>query len=199
MSERIVLVFGDSFAAGVGDPDGLGWTGRVTAASWAAGLRPTTYALGVRGQTSEEVVARWPLEARPRLLGGDAGRVAFCFGANDATPIMGTTRVRPASSVACLADALAEAAAWRLPAFVVGPPPAGDAAQHGRILALEVAFADVCREHGAPFVPTCEALLADGAWMHEARAGDGAHPGARGYAALARLVLRGGWLDWLRG
>jgi lysophospholipase L1-like esterase len=31
-------------------------------------------------------------------------------------------------------------------------------------------------------------LVADAAWLAEAEAGDGAHPGAGGYAALAGIV-----------
>ena len=50
-----------------------------------------------------------------------------------------------------------------------------------------------------PFVDVFGALRANAAWTAEAAAGDGTHPGAGGYAALARLVLAHGWLDWLRG
>jgi acyl-CoA thioesterase I len=48
-----------------------------------------------------------------------------------------------------------------------------------------------------PFVDVFGALCANAAWTAEAAAGDGAHPGAGGYAALAQLVLAGGWLEWL--
>jgi lysophospholipase L1-like esterase len=50
-----------------------------------------------------------------------------------------------------------------------------------------------------PFVSVIESLLAQPVWIEQVAAGDGAHPGAEGYDALARLVLAGGWLDWLRG
>jgi acyl-CoA thioesterase I len=42
-----------------------------------------------------------------------------------------------------------------------------------------------------------EALLASSAWMSEIAAGDGAHPGAKGYEAITRLLLDGGLLAWL--
>ena len=34
--------------------------------------------------------------------------------------------------------------------------------------------------------------------IDEAAAGDGSHPAAGGYEALARLVLAAGWLRWMR-
>jgi lysophospholipase L1-like esterase len=51
---------------------------------------------------------------------------------------------------------------------------------------------------GVPFLPVLEALLADPNWIAEARAGDGAHPGAKGYAAMAALVDQWpAWRAWL--
>jgi len=64
---------------------------------------------------------------------------------------------------------------------------------------------DMVREGDGPGVAPARsaevlaALLATPVWRAEAAAGDGAHSGAGGYAALADLVLAGGWLDWLRG
>jgi len=80
----------------------------------------------------------------------------------------------------------------------VGPAPVADPAVDARIVALTAAYADVARAAGVPFVAVAEPLLATPAWRAEAAAGDGVHPGARGYGALAELVLAGGWLDWLR-
>jgi hypothetical protein len=48
-----VLFFGDSHTVGVGDPSGLGWVGRVVAASHAAGtplVSHTTSAFAARRQ-----------------------------------------------------------------------------------------------------------------------------------------------------
>jgi acyl-CoA thioesterase I len=131
------MCFGDSFVAGTGDPSCCGWVGRVAASAWEAGIPLTAYNLGVRREPSTEVVARWRTEALPRLAPGADCRVAFSFGANDATLEDGRVRVDPSESVATLESALGEA-----------------------------------------------------------RAGDGAHPGAGGYAQLAELV-RGPFLDWL--
>jgi len=55
-----ILAFGDSFVAGAGDPDHLGWLGRALQG------RPevTVYNLGVRGDTAADIAARWGAEAQ---------------------------------------------------------------------------------------------------------------------------------------
>jgi acyl-CoA thioesterase I len=201
MTDRRVLFFGDSFVAGAGDPRCQGWVGRVCAAAWDAGLAVTPYNLGVRGQTSVDVAARFSAEAAVRLLPGVASTVVVSVGANDCvgSSIEGEPRVVPATSVSAVGSMLDAASALRLPAFVVGPPPVGSADADGRIVALTERFAEVCAERAVPFVPVASALLADGVWCAEAAVGDGAHPGAGGYDALAALVLSGGWLAWLTG
>jgi acyl-CoA thioesterase-1 len=196
-ADRRVLFFGDSFVAGVGDPTGRGWVGRVVAASFDAGLPLVAYNLGVRRETSVEVAARWHDEARPRMRARAGYGVVFGFGVNDTTAEDGRLRVEPGETVAALGRVLDGAAQLALPALVVGPPAAGEPAQDARVGALSAAFARVAAARGVPFVDVFGALCANAAWAAEAAAGDGAHPGAGGYAALAGLVLAGGWLDWL--
>jgi lysophospholipase L1-like esterase len=197
-ADRRVLFFGDSIVAGVGDPHGRGWVGRVVEASFLAGLPLTAYALGVRRQTSVEVAARWLAEARPRLHPDADCRVVFAFGVNDAMLEAGAQRVDPAVSAGTLARVLGEAAQLGLPAFVAGPGPVCDPEHTARIAALSERFEAVCELRGVPFAAVVEDLGASSSWLDEAAHGDGAHPAAGGYDELARLVVAGGWLDWLR-
>jgi acyl-CoA thioesterase-1 len=198
MIDLRVLFLGDSLVAGVGDPRGQGWVGRVVAAAFAAGLPLTAYNLGVRRETSVAVAARWRDEALPRLLAGADCRVVLAIGANDTTVEDGVLRVPPERSCAALSTLLDEASALGLPAAVVGPPPVGDAAQRGRVVELSAAFATLCADRDVPFWPVAEALIASPTWLQEAAAGDGAHPAAGGYDALAQLLLDDGLLAWLR-
>jgi acyl-CoA thioesterase-1 len=198
MDDLRVLCFGDSFVAGVGDPRGQGWVGRVVAAAHAAGRPLTVYALGVRRETSVAVAARWRTEAAPRLTAEADCRVVFALGANDTTVEDGVPRVAPERSCAALATMLDEAAALGLPAAVAGPPPVGDAAQQARVVTLSDAFAGVCAERAVPFWPVAAALRASRTWLEEQAAGDGAHPAAGGYDLLAQTLLDAGLLAWLR-
>ena len=197
--DRRILFFGDSFVAGVGDPTGLGWVGRVVAAAHAAGRPLTAYNLGVRRDTSLDVAARWQAEARARIGPAEASYgVVFGLGVNDTAEEDGRVRVAPGVAADALGALLDAALELDLRAFVVGPPPAGEPAQDERVCALSERFARLAGARGVPFVETATAL-ARGApqWSREAAANDGSHPGAGGYAALARVVLDGGFLDWL--
>jgi lysophospholipase L1-like esterase len=196
--DRRVLFFGDSFVAGVGDPTGRGWVSRVVAASFQAGLPLVAYNLGIRRDTSVDVAARWLDEARPRMTAHAAYGVVFGFGANDTTEEDGSVRVEPGRAAEALGRVLDRVAQLGVPTFVVGPAPVGEPVQDGRIVALSAAFEAIAAARGVPFAAVVDALRANAAWTAEAAAGDGAHPGAGGYEALARLVLAGGWLDWLR-
>ena len=196
--DRRVLFFGDSHVVGAGDPTGLGWVGRVVAASFQAGLPITGYNLGVRGETSLQVAARWRQETRPRLLMGADTRLVVSFGVNDTTAVDGRSRVAAESSCDALADILERAQTIAVPVLVVGPAPVDDAAQNQRIEALSASFAYVCARSNAPFVSVVDGLLASSSWCEQVVRGDGAHPAAAGYESLAQLVLAGGWFDWFR-
>ncbi|GAB7191512.1 hypothetical protein NUM3379_22200 [Kineococcus sp. NUM-3379] len=194
-ADERVCFLGDSFVAGVGDPAHLGWAGRLAASASAAGRRLTAYNLGVRRDTSAQVLARWEAECVPRLPGGCAARVVVSFGVNDTTLEDGRPRVEPERSPLHLAALLDGAAARRWPVLVVGPPPVADTAQNGRTAVLDEAFGGVCATRGVPYVPVLGALLADAVWRSQVAADDGAHPAAEGYARLAALV-RPVWETW---
>jgi lysophospholipase L1-like esterase len=198
MTDQRVLFFGDSHMAGVGDPSGLGWVGRVVAASFAAGTPLTAYNLGVRGETSVQVASRWRQETRTRLLPAADTRLVVSFGANDATIETGHERVEPAGSLDALDSILDRAAMLGLPVLVVGPAAVDDAEQNRRLQDLSVGLGEICVSRGVPFVAIIEALLGSDLWSEQVASGDGAHPGSAGYEELAQLVLAGGWLDWLR-
>lgn len=198
--DRRALFFGDSFVAGVGDPTGLGWVGRAVAAAHAAGRPLTAYNLGVRRDTSADIAARWEAEARVRMRDADASYgVVFGIGTNDATEEDGRVRVAPGQAVDTCGRMIGAALDQGLGVFVVGPPPAGEPSQDERVRELSAAFAAIARERGVPVVETVAALCASAAWRGEAAQGDGSHPAATGYRALADLVLAGGWLDWIGG
>lgn len=183
---------------GVGDPAGLGWVGRVVAASFAAGTPLTAYNLGVRGETSVQVASRWRQETRARLLPGTDTRIVVSFGANDTTIDGGMQRVEVERSCGAMDGILERARSIGLPALVVGPAPVNDVGQSRRIRSLSAAFGEVCASRAVPFLGVIEPLLSSSVWSEQAASGDGAHPGAGGYQALAELVLSSGWLDWLR-
>ncbi|TQM35331.1 GDSL-type esterase/lipase family protein [Pseudonocardia cypriaca] len=190
--DRRVCFVGDSFVAGVGDPEHRGWVGRVVAESHRDGRPVTAYNLGVRRDTSEDVRRRLPAETAARWVEGCDNRLVLSVGVNDTTEVDGAVRVAPERSVANLHGIADDMAADGVPLLVIGPPPVADAEQNDRIEALDTAFEKTV----FPYVSVFGALAIERDWMRAVALGDGAHPGAEGYALLTELVLPA-WEDWL--
>jgi lysophospholipase L1-like esterase len=192
-----ICFIGDSFTQGTGDEAFLGWPGRVCASARARGHIVTLYNLGIRRETTADILARWRAEVAPRLVPGVDGRVVFSFGANDATIEDGRWRVDPDQSAENARATIAEARA-RHPVLVVGLPPAPESDKTARHAELAARYAAVCRELGVPFLDILQPIQSVEAWWREVAAGDGIHPGSGGYAALAELVdAWPAWRAWL--
>lgn len=179
-----LIAFGDSMVAGAGDPDHLGWVGRAL-----AGRREITlYNLGVRRETSSDVAARWRAEALPRMTADEPMRIVFSFGVNDANLVDGAPRVTAVQTLKNAQAMLTEAGAL-CPVLMVGPPPVANQGVCARVEALDEALLALCGRLRVPFIDVFRPLAADGLWQAEARAWDGAHPGAGGYQQMADLVV----------
>ena len=191
-----VCFLGDSYVAGTGDPEHLGWTGRLAARTHRAGQPLTTYNLGVRRQTSTEVLQRWLAECTPRLPAGCDGRLVISFGVNDTTVEDDQQRVDTATSIANFTELLrgARRADWSI--LAVGPPPVADPAHSSRTKQLDQHLADTAAQLTVPYVSTFDALSRSSTWMRQVASGDGAHPAEEGYAVLADLLWTP-WSDWL--
>ena len=199
MSPRIFFI-GDSFTHGTGDPEGLGWIGRVCAQAMTQGKDLTGYNLGVRGDTTYLIQQRWQPEVQCRIAETALVGFVFSFGANDVNLDGETGRPR-----VCLTDSLIYAqrilrqAEQMGPVLMVESPPiADDAAANQRLIELNQQIADLCNTLAIPHIPTCTALLNNSVWVEEAIANDGAHPRAEGYKALAKIILGSKqWPQWL--
>jgi acyl-CoA thioesterase-1 len=177
-----ILAFGDSFVLGQGDPEHLGWAGRVLRNR----SEVTLYNLGVRGDSSADVARRWRAETQARRVAGETG-IVFSFGANDCGLDGGSPRVAPAASLGYARTMLVEAAGLG-PVLMVGPPPMPEPGRGARIEALNDHLKDLADRLRVPFVDVFQPLFADGLWNREAEAIDGAHPGAGGYQRMADLI-----------
>ncbi len=190
---RICFV-GDSFVNGTGDPACLGWTGRICAALYQKGVALTYYNLGIRRETSADIRARWLDEVLRRLPKAEDGRVVFSFGTNDTTIENGKTRVDFADSLEHTHHIL-QSAKQLFPVMMVGPPPIADDEQNRQTARINEQFALVCKRLEVPYLDVFTLLQDSEVWRRETAVGDGAHPGAAGYAEFARLVQS--WPPWL--
>ncbi len=203
---RICFV-GDSITNGTGDDEYLGWPGRLCAAERARGHDISHYNLGIRGDTSEMIEARWRAECAARLPDMHPATLVFSFGINDtAREADGRLRVEPGPSIAAARRILAAAKAWK-PTLMIGPTPVlresltlslnpgqPREVQDARIAATSSALAALCDELGVPYLDLFTPLSADPRFAKSMAGGDGIHPTAPGYAVMAELI--GNWPAW---
>jgi acyl-CoA thioesterase-1 len=181
---RICFV-GDSFVNGTGDETALGWVGRLCAAANKL-ASVTYYNLGIRRDTSRDILLRWERKCALRLPEGCDGRVVISCGVNDTAIANGQLRVPQGESSANIREILRGARKYKV--LMVGPPPIGEADQDTRIHALSAAFSREAEGFGVPYIDLFSSLALDDAYMREVVANDGAHPSSIGYAKMARII-----------
>jgi acyl-CoA thioesterase-1 len=190
-----VAVVGDELVAGVGDARAQGWVGRVAART---GPAAQLFALGVPGEGTSALSARWSAEAKRRYSDSGTGS-----GAADNRLVIGLghadlyTALSLARSRLNLANILDEALAGEVRTFVIGPPPGLDAEYNQKVSELSAGFADVATRRGVGYVDTFTPLLGHEQWRSDLAVSGGRNPGQAGYGLMAWLVLHRGWFDWL--
>jgi acyl-CoA thioesterase I len=188
---RICFV-GDSMTNGTGDHEHLGWVGRVLQDERKRHPELTGYNLGVRRDRADQIRTHWKSEVERRLPPEYEGRVVFSFGGNDAV------QQRDPGLTLKDTEAMLGDAKTRWPVFMIGAVPMVEEGNRARSRALDQAYAPLCARLGVPFLSVFDALLATPVWLDEARAGDGAHPGAGGYRRMAGLILANPvWQRWM--
>ncbi|WP_104110007.1 GDSL-type esterase/lipase family protein [Arthrobacter sp. N199823] len=189
-----ICFVGDSFVAGVGDETALGWTGRLAARQAAAARPVTAYNLGIRGNTSAQILGRIGAEIDQRRSPLRPTRVVVSMGVNDTTSVDGIPRVHPDDSCSNL-ERILEIISGD-PILVVGPPAVSDDAQNARIAQLSAHFHALCSARGIPYVEVFSVLERHPVWRQQVLEGDGAHPRSQGYQALYELVAPT-WDRWM--
>lgn len=132
-----VCFIGDSFVAGVGDARHLGWAGRLATRSHAQGHALTAYNLGIRRDTSADILRRFRAECTPRLPVGSHAGVVLSFGVNDTMFESGASRVATEASVSHLRELLTQLGKSGWPVLMVGPPAVDDDAHSERVVVLD--------------------------------------------------------------
>lgn len=187
MTQDIRICFiGDSLVNGTGDEAALGWAGRLCAMANASNIPVTYYNLGIRRNTSEDILLRWESECTLRLPDSCDGRIVLSSGVNDTAIENGKVRVNSVESCANVRAILR--GAKRYTVLMVGPPPVIDDEQNERIKALSLAFAGETQALGVPYIDLFSALCADDAYRRDVSRNDGSHPKSAGYYKMARII-----------
>jgi lysophospholipase L1-like esterase len=188
-----ICFFGDSFVSGAYDPECLGWAGRISADARRRGHDLSHYNLGIRGETSVQLAARWFAEAQSRQSPQQEGRLVFEFGVNDAREVNGRRQLELAQSLAAAREILGQASRWK-PTLMIGPPSGAEEARNSRVKELSGQFAALCAEYGIPYFDSYTPLSESSVWRSDVKSVDGTHPSAAGYVEWARLI--GEWVAW---
>jgi acyl-CoA thioesterase I len=204
---RICFV-GDSLVNGTNDPDFQGWPGRLAQAAVADGHDLSVYNLGIRGDTSVMIKARWQPECAARLPAIHPCALIFSFGVNDIALENGRRRVALDTSMQAARQMMQAAKSW-LPTLWVGPPPvqqeittfypAPDTTfvfDREEIGALSDGFAGLAAELDIPYFDLYKALKDDAAWQQTYEATDSVHPRQTGYQMIATHLQN--WTAWRR-
>ncbi|WP_085441208.1 GDSL-type esterase/lipase family protein [Magnetofaba australis] len=192
------LAFGDSFVAAVGDPQGLGWVGRLAAQSRNAQRDLTLYNLGVRGDTSVDIRQRWRAEYAARTALRPQAALLLSFGVNDCCPAAdgAGVRVAPQDSLAAAEEILSQAHALA-PTLMIGPPPIAEPDIAARTADLDRLYAALAARLNVPYLSCFVTLGQDATWRQQVAAWDGAHPGASGYTAWTEHIAASEqWRAW---
>lgn len=193
MRDIRICYVGDSFVNGTGDPTKLGWSGRLSSNSQNKQRDITHYNLGIRRDTSADILKRWEAECEARLPEISENKVVFSFGVNDTVIENGKRRVSLQDSVNN-AKTMLENAAKKYNVLMVGMPPVDDETQNEAIKELDSLYQTLCKELNIPYLSIYEKLVTDTIWRDEVSSNDGAHPRENGYKLLADFIRT--WDSW---
>ena len=185
-SEIRICFIGDSLVNGTGDEAALGWDGRLCAMANASDILVTYYNLGIRRNTSKDILLHWESEYTLRLPDSYDGRIVLSCGVNDTTIENGKVRINSVGSCANVRAILR--GAKRYTVLMVGPSPVLDDEQNERIESLSFAFAHETQVLGVPYVDLFSALCLDDAYKREILRNDGSHPRSEGYSKMAHII-----------
>jgi lysophospholipase L1-like esterase len=197
MTAMRICFLGDSYVSGAYDAECLGWAGRICAAARTRGHDVSIYNLGIRGETSVQLAARWRSEASIRQSPLQEGRLVFEFGMNDVREVNGRVQVSEQDTLAAARRIVSEASQWK-PTLMIGPPPVNDNPRKMRVSTASERLAALCSELKVPYFDSNRLLLQNEVWLQDITQVDGTHPAARGYAEWARLIdAWHAWREWL--
>jgi lysophospholipase L1-like esterase len=204
--ERI-FCFGDSITLGCNDSQGLGWPGRLCRGLVCGGYSVAAYNLGVNGDTSMHIAARWRAESEARSR-NSAGLLIFAFGFNDAAKADGLGPQVPLDESLATARELLTAARAVSGVLWIGPTPLDEAVnpmqtrlaswdmRNADIARYDEAYAGLAGELGIDYLRLFAEFAASPRYRAALTAGDRVHPGDDGYAMIAERIA--GWEAWRR-
>ena len=194
-----IFCFGDSITLGYNDSTGLGWPGRLGRDLVHGNDSVAVYNLGINGDTSLDIAARWRQEAEARSR-DTVGLMLFAFGFNDgAKADGGRVQVELDTSVATARRMLIEAMSLS-EILWIGPTPLDESVnpmqtefaswdmRNADIASYDEAYASLARDIGIDYLRLFPEFVSSPRYQAALVAGDRVHPGDDGYAMIAERI-----------
>lgn len=207
MRDLRICFVGDSYVNGTGDERCLGWIGRLCERRFTRDMQLSFYDLGIRGETTAQIRARWQSEVEARFPDGSDNRVVLQFGINDIANVTGSGRQTAEDATVEEAEAFVKEVTDAYPTLWVGLPPANEACSpmhpseglevsffQKDAAALNARFKTLAETLGVPYFDLQTPLLANRDYMASLTRGDRMHCDGTGYAMMANLVDN--WPAW---
>ena len=164
------------------------------------------YNLGVNGDTSAHIAARWRAETEARSR-NSTGLLVFAFGFNDAAHADGQgPQLGLDESVAAARDLLTAAKAVS-EVLWIGPTPLDESVNpmqtsvalwemhNAEIARYDAAYAALAADLGVAYLRLFPEFVASPRYRAALAAGDRVHPGDDGYAMIAEQIAA--WDNWI--
>ena len=202
-----IYFFGDSITLGANDSQKMGWPGRLTQGLMQDERAVATYNLGINGDTSQHIRARWRLELEARNRNA-TGLLVFAFGFNDASIAEdGEVQVSLTDSIEN-ARAIITEAQQVSKLLWIGPTPLDESVnpmvtpyaswQMSNLTLAEYdqAYANLAESLAIPYLQLFPEFLHSSRYLAALNAGDKVHPGDDGYQLIAERVAN--WKSWTK-
>lgn len=180
------LFFGDSLVHGLGDPFCRGWVGRVCENILRENPYAACYNLGVPGNTTVDVKARFLPELERRERRDPDIRIILSTGVNDAVRVQSEGPQAMSESLRAYGELLHQAASL-YSLCLVSPLPVESEEINDIISTLGIRYSEIAVQFGIPYLDIFTPLRKSEEYRRDIL-GDGAHPGAAGYDIIAQLV-----------
>jgi len=188
MKDTRICYIGDSFVNGTGDSTMLGWTARVSEMSQNKFREITHYNLGIRRETTSDILKRWEKESSIRFRDDSENYMVFSFGVNDSVILDGVARVSIDESIKNAKMILTQAKKEH-PTLMIGPPCIDDIEVNKGIRLRDKAYMELCIELDIPYISIYKLTIENEIWRAEVSSNDGAHPKEKGYKLLAEYIF----------
>jgi len=202
-----ICFFGASTTEGLGDEARLGWPGRLLADSAANRSDVVSYNLGVRGQTTMMMKARFEAECKARLTADARNIIFISFGLNDVAEVGGIPRMPRHRTLKNVEEIISQALDITENILWMGAAPTradmmpitydnGNVFRFSNdvISTLNDEYCDIAIKHNIPYLDIFNPLMQGPDYMQSLAAMDGLHPNGNGYQQIADLISN--WDAW---